>query len=292
MKDPKQPVIPVHHMDSLSPLGIEFGYAEMTDDYEKMMLQSNKNTIHRDDYYLFLFLKKASAVFMLDFEEIQLQEDSIIFIRPGQVHFAPSVQGAGGWLLAIDATLVDKKYKNTFEGQLFTQRPISLDAPVAERLGQTAHLLRAILQAKQTAFSNDQVLNLANVFIGIMAEQYAERPDSLQQNKSRSAWIAFQFRELLSANFKTLKSPSDYAQRLNYSLSHLNESVKNITGFPVSYWIHQQVVLEAKRLLYHTDLNVKEIAFALGYEDHTYFSRLFSKTVGLSPATFRRKIHE
>ena len=89
-----------------------------------------------------------------------------------------------------------------------------------------------------------------------------------------------------------MKSPSQYADELNYSLSHLNDSVKITTGFPVSYWIHQQVILEAKRLLYYTDMNVREIAFSLGYEDYTYFSRLFSKVAGMSPNAFRRKFHE
>jgi AraC-like DNA-binding protein len=52
------------------------------------------------------------------------------------------------------------------------------------------------------------------------------------------------------------------------------------------------VVLEAKRLLYYTDMDVKEIAFSLGYEDHTYFSRLFSKVAGIPPGAFRRKFRE
>ena len=93
-------------------------------------------------------------------------------------------------------------------------------------------------------------------------------------------------------NVRTLKSPIQYAKALNYSLSHLNESVKITTGFPISYWIHQQVVLEAKRLLYYTNMDVKEIAFSLGYEDPTYFSRLFSKVTGMSPGAFRQKFHK
>ena len=89
-----------------------------------------------------------------------------------------------------------------------------------------------------------------------------------------------------------MKSPCQYADKLNYSLSYLNESVKSVTGFPISYWIHQQIILEAKRLLYYTDMSVREIAFFLGYEDHTYFSRLFSKVAGMSPGAFRQKFHE
>ena len=54
----------------------------------------------------------------------------------------------------------------------------------------------------------------------------------------------------------------------------------------------QEIMLEAKRLLYHSNCSVKEIAHELGYEDHTYFSRLFKKTVGDTPGEFRRHYRE
>jgi AraC-like DNA-binding protein/mannose-6-phosphate isomerase-like protein (cupin superfamily) len=292
MKKLKRQVIPVHRIDSQSPLNIEFNYMEITDEYIEIMMKSSKNVIHRDDYYMFLFLESGSIIFTIDFEEIQLQEKSILYVRPGQVHFASSIQKTKGWFLAIDAMLIESGYKNLFERQFSTQKSISPDLSVIERISETARLLYSIMQAQSTIFSNNIILNLANTFIGIIAEQYADQQDDLHHNKLRSALIAHLFKESLSKNFKTVKSPSAYANMLNYSLSHLNESVKNITGFPVSYWIHQQVVLEAKRLLYYTDFDVKEIAFKLGYEDHTYFSRLFSKIERVSPGTFRHKIRE
>jgi YesN/AraC family two-component response regulator len=74
---------------------------------------------------------------------------------------------------------------------------------------------------------------------------------------------------------------------LHLSISYLNEIDKETTGFTVSYWIQQEVVLEAKRLLYYSQCSVKEIAHALGYADHTYFSRLFKKVEGRTPGEFR-----
>lgn len=292
MKELKQQTIPVHRIETQFPLGIEFNYMEMTNEHIEIMVKSNKNIIHRDDYYMFLFLEGGSAIFILDFEEIQLQENSVFYIRPGQVHFASSVQETKGWFLAIDSMLVGSHCKSLFEGQFSTQRSIPLDTANMARMSKASQLLQSSIKAHPTAFSNDIILNLANTFIGLIAEQYARLQGNSQYNKSRSALIVHEFKELLSENFRTVKSPFQYAQRLNYSLSHLNESVKNITGSPVSYWIHQQVILEAKRMLYYTDMDVKEIAFNLGYEDHTYFSRLFSKVAGVSPKSFRHKFRE
>lgn len=292
MKESKQQAIPVHRMETQSSLCIEFNYMEMTNEYIEIMMRSNKNVVHRDDYYMFLFTESGSAIFTVDFENVQLYPESIFYIRPGQIHFASSIREIKGWFLAIDSMLVENQYKILFEGQFSTQKSISLTATIMERIGKTAQLLNSTIQANPTLFSNDIILNLANTFIGLIAEQYAERQESLQHNKSRSALIVHKFKGLLSENFRTVKRPSQYAEILNYSLSHLNESVKNITGFSVSYWIHQQVVLEAKRMLYYTDMDVKEIAFKLGYEDHTYFSRLFSNVAGISPKAFRNKFRE
>ncbi len=77
------------------------------------------------------------------------------------------------------------------------------------------------------------------------------------------------------------------AAQLHITPLYLNEIVKEITGFPASYWIHQEIMLEAKRLLYYTNLDVKQIAFDLGYEDHAYFSRFFKKNTGLTAGEFR-----
>jgi len=65
--------------------------------------------------------------------------------------------------------------------------------------------------------------------------------------------------------------------------------VKSVTGQPVSWHIQQRVILEAKRLLYHSGRSLKEIAATLGYDDYPYFSRLFTKVAGMSPLTFRHK---
>lgn len=291
MKQKKQ-AIPIHHIDTQTPLGLEFTYVEMMNEYDEIVMKMHKNVIHRDDYYLFLFMDTAGTLLTIDFEEIHIEGKSVMYIRPGQVHFVTIIQETRGWSLAIDSALVENDYKNTFEGQFLTQNPIVLDVSVSERMDEVARLLHATTQANSTLFSSKITLNLANVFIGIIAEQYLSQNKDLRHNKSRSAMIAHQFKELLSENFKSIKSPAQYAKMLNYSLSHLNESVKNVTGASVSYWIHLQVILEAKRLLYYTDLDVKEIAFILGYEDHTYFSRLFSKIEGMSALTFRRKFHE
>lgn len=86
-----------------------------------------------------------------------------------------------------------------------------------------------------------------------------------------------------------MKSPAEYATVLNITPAYLNEVVKAVTGNPVSYWIHQEIILEAKRALFYTESTVKEIAHLIGFSDPAYFIRLFKKLTGASPLQFRQK---
>jgi len=120
----------------------------------------------------------------------------------------------------------------------------------------------------------------------VMHSRYAVNVASIQKHH-----IVTQFRKLVNKKYKELKQVKEYASLLSITPLYLNEVVKKITGFPSSYWIHQEIMLEAKRLLYYTNLDVKEIAYELGYEDPAYFSRFFKNNAGLSAAAFRSKNH-
>lgn len=243
---------------------------------------------HRDDHYLFFVLEEGSASLMIDFHELPMGASTLYYILPGQVHHRIRNEAAGGWFLAIDTMLVATDYQEVFEGQLLLQQPFLLSAKQLEQ----CHALLCLLEEKyheedQNAFYTPVLHSLLQSFIGIAAGCYSQH-NNAPQRMSRPSQLALQFKKLLAANIRTTKSPSAYASLLHVSESYLNEALKKITGFPVSYWIIQEVMLEAKRLLYYSELNVKEIAHALGYEDHAYFSRLFKKSTDTTPLAFRQ----
>ena len=64
----------------------------------------------------------------------------------------------------------------------------------------------------------------------------------------------------------------------------MQPGLKNLTDH-----LRGRLILESKRLLAHSDLNVSEIAYQLGFEDPSYFTRLFRQVEGLSPREFREE---
>lgn len=84
-----------------------------------------------------------------------------------------------------------------------------------------------------------------------------------------------------------LLSPADFAQQLHVHVNHLNSVVKKHTGKTTRALIHERVTAEAKTLLRHTDWNVSEIAYALGFTYPSHFNKYFRQAAELSPLDFR-----
>jgi AraC family transcriptional activator of pobA len=243
---------------------------------------------HRDDHYIFLILDNGSGRMMVDFNSHVLEANSVFFVSPGQVHkYYGSDVDICGWFLAIDAGLIPDLFRNVLEDPFLVTEPLVMSESEMQPLVQCLRLVSAVEQQRESVYSRQSLYSLLASFVGIVADLYAGRCGAAEGKPGRSKMITLEFRQMVAQRFRTLKSPGEYAEALHLSLSYLNEIVKETTGFTVSYWIQQEIVLEAKRLLYYSQCSVKEIAHELGYEDHTYFSRLFKKQVAQTPGEFR-----
>ncbi len=107
--------------------------------------------------------------------------------------------------------------------------------------------------------------------------------------------IAMLFMELLERQFPiddshqkvNLRSASEYAEKLNIHVNHLNRAVKENTDKTTTQHISERILQEAKILLKQTAWNVSEIAYALGFTEATHFNNFFKKHMQLSPMKFR-----
>ena len=97
------------------------------------------------------------------------------------------------------------------------------------------------------------------------------------------------FTELASGAVQTQPTVSHLAARLFFNPSYLNTVVKGVSGKTASTFIQEKIILEAKSYLMHSDLQITEIAYKLGFANISYFNRLFKKRTGLSPTSFRKR---
>ena len=109
---------------------------------------------------------------------------------------------------------------------------------------------------------------------------------------TESAALARRFKQLVAEQFIQERSVPAYARQIGISTGHLHELVKQGTGLTPQQIIRGELVLEAKRLLAHSELTVAEISYRLAFEDPSYFGRFFKREVGSSPGDFRQRIRE
>ena len=84
--------------------------------------------------------------------------------------------------------------------------------------------------------------------------------------------------------------PKEYAAQLSVTPNYLNAVVKEYLGKPAGNVIKNRIVLEAKRLLSHTTLSVRQISLELGFSDNSHFGKYFKNSTGQTPETFRKNL--
>jgi len=151
-------------------------------------------------------------------------------------------------------------------------------------------------QKSDYAYKDDLIRNYINL---IIHEALKLSPsDQFDQHKNAAGRLTAVFLELLERQFPVetvdkplqLRTAQHYAAALNVHANYLNRAVKETTGKPTTAHITERIIGEAKALLQHTDWNIAEIAYALGFEYPTYFNNFFKKISGTNPTAFREDL--
>jgi AraC-like DNA-binding protein len=108
---------------------------------------------------------------------------------------------------------------------------------------------------------------------------------------SQQADVQFlrKFSKLVEQHYRTHHTVADYADLLFLTPKNLSKKIGLVSKNTPNDIIKERIILESKRLLAHTQMTVKEIAYSLNYEDDAYFIRFFTKNTGLSPISFRKQ---
>lgn len=279
----------IPHFD-LSPLA-KAGVRVIT--MEKADTEKNHDVVtpHRDNHYMLLVATQGSYTLNIDFEEITITAPALLVIFPGQVHHIIKINSPKGWAISFDPALLDADFSYVLQ-KYFKE---SLLPDLASEFYLRVTLLTDMMEKLQNDANDFTVRSLHSLLaslLSLIAGKLTQDVPKTASKESRSYSIEKGFTALLKNNYKTWKKPSEYASALSITTSHLNDTVKALTGMAVSVHIQQAAVLEAKRLLYCTTLSVKEIGYTLGYDEPVYFGKLFKKTTGMTPLQFRSKFRD
>ena len=151
------------------------------------------------------------------------------------------------------------------------------------------------MQSKMQKLKRMYINGTININLIIHEALKLQPSEHYDQHKNAASRLTSVFLELLERQFPIesadnplqLKTAQDYANHLNVHVNYLNRAVKEVTGKPTTTHITERIASEAKALLQHTDWNISDIAYALGFDYPTYFNNFFKKLTGTNPKMLR-----
>lgn len=238
---------------------------------------------HRDDYYIIALLTRGSAGVDIDFERKFLNAGDILIVSPWQVHGKPADEEwhADGWMLALSPEMLTDQEAGVLEEYSISPTPISPGADVIEDIVTLCGMMSRY---------EDNAAVFNSLAEAVKCTVFSSLSVSDAQASGRYRSITLKLRKLIGIHLIEEKRPASYAEMLNISEIYLNEAVKGTTGLSVGAYIRSMVILQAKRQLAYTSLSAKEIAYNLGYENYSYFSKLFTRITGISPSEYRKNL--
>ncbi|CAL9610788.1 helix-turn-helix domain-containing protein [Streptomyces sp. enrichment culture] len=247
--------------------------------------------VHRIDFHVVMLFSAGPVRHMIDFAEYEAQAGELLWIRPGQVHRFSTDAEYRGTVLTMQPGFLPRA---TVEATgLYRYDLPPLLHPDAEQLtGLTASLnqLRREYEDTDTLPLSLHTAVLRHSLTAFLL-RLAHLAASSAEAERRQADTTFTlFRDAVEQGFATNHSVSAYADGLAISRRTLVRAVRAATGETPKGFIDKRVVLEAKRLLAHTDLPIGRVGVAVGFPDAANFSKFFHQHTDMTPAAFRAEL--
>jgi AraC family transcriptional activator of pobA len=258
-------------------------------------LQSHQfvNNPHKHNTYICIFFTDGTGEHQIDFNSYKVKPGSIFLLNPGQVHCWKLSPNANGFVFFHTKDF----YNNIYLNRKIEEFPffyLSQNYPVVYvNLKEVDYYKNLFTEIKEEfqhdlAYKEIKLGSLVDlVYVGLSRKYKTE--GNFQSAKNNNYFKLKQLQKFIDEHYKTKKLASEYADNMNMTTRHLSRICQEVLGRSTSDLITERIILEAKRLLIHSDISISNVADQLGYEDHSYFIRFFKKNTGLSPKEFHAK---
>lgn len=247
--------------------------------------------VHRIDFHTVLLFETGPVRHMVDFTEHEATAGDLLWIRPGQVHRFSRTSEYRGTVLTMQPGFLPR---STVEatGLYHYDLPPLLHPGRAQLAALKSSLTQLRREYEDTAtlppaLHTAVLRHTLTAFLLRLAHLAASSAKAPRQQSDSTFTL---FRDAVERDFATNHSVSAYADALGYSRRTLVRAVRAATGETPKAFIDKRVILEAKRLLAHTELPIGRIGVAVGFPDAANFSKFFHQHTERTPAAFRAEL--
>ncbi|WP_068944327.1 helix-turn-helix domain-containing protein [Chryseobacterium timonianum] len=256
---------------------------------------SNRLDIHQHTYYEIIWVEKGSGIHTIDFVDYHYSGPCIFLLHPRNAHkIQKNTLSSGGVIKFNEYFFTNDEPASKFllKFAIFNDVDVlpvlNLSIPEAKKIKNLFEIIFAETKVSGVPMTTLVLSLLKSLLLKIYQIKKESFPiDNLYTSNS----IRFQvFQELVENHFRNQHNLTFYSEQLKFSTRTLNELCKRNSHKTAHQLIKDRLLLEAKRMLTYTDFSIKEIAFQLGFDDSSYFTRFFMVNNQMSPTEFR-KLH-
>lgn len=250
---------------------------------------------HSHSYYQIIWFFESGGTHTVDFTRFDIKANTILFISKDQIHAFDDTD-VKGWLIHFNESFFKHSEVDIFLKYRIFNTPLKSSLELTGENLQMATSYISLLkkeQAQNNSFGNEEVVRyLLKSFLINLERLHRKGPNELLELNNPYELRFLQFKELLEEHYKKGFSVREYADAMGMSTKTLSTITKAVVHRPPLVLISERLILEAKRLLKFTPLQINEIAYKIGFEDASNFGKFFKRKVGRSPKEYRNYLSD
>lgn len=255
------------------------------DDKLKAEIAEKLSNPHYSEYYFFIFVTTDSLIHSVEFNDLEIIENEVLFVLPNQLHVPKSKEKhARYYKLALDKNclaLLPKAFSFLINPNQIQK--IRFDEISFQRVKTVLEILYKLLNKNENE-NIDLILSYLNSLFCELEDSYFQQQK--QQERNSKIEIFIKFKRIINDNFSQSLSIEDVANMLNISTNQLYLIVKKHSGMSPKAFLTNQIILETIRKLHYTNLSIKELSHEMGFSDPDHFAKTFKKSTGKSISNF------
>lgn len=244
----------------------------------------------RPAFHHLLTVASGELPHTVDFTRHTVAVGAWLWVRPGQVQQWHDLAHVEGTLVLFEPDFLDPA---TTEAAALADphAPALLVPPPADEAAvreAARHLQREFDQAG--TLPPDVQVPVLRHLLAVLVLRLAHLAGGGGAAAEPHPEVFLAFRDAVERDFTRVRRVEDHARALGWSPRTLSRATRRAVGVGAKEFLDRRVVLEAKRLLAHSDRSAAQVAAQLGFASATQFGAFFSQRVGLSPLAFRARV--
>jgi len=269
--------------------------------YELSMNKVKRKMLpYRNMFYQISLFKFGVQDIKVNSKSYTMDEGTLFFSASGNVQSWEIVDDLEGFVMFFSSTFLSSSIVNSRILENFPFFGVDSNISIklnGEQFAKLSSIYNEILEELSGNYFGkwEIIRSLLLLIMHQSSRIYYSKDESEPDIADSQRYIVKKFQALLSQHYEqlylgrevSLKIASDYASELFIHPNYLNQVTKKVLGKTASSLIKEKTIHEAKVLLYQTDFSISEIAYKLGFETNTYFSRFFKKETGKTPSEYK-----